>query len=68
MPGSAGDRTHEAPYLLQALTTEHFALQTARAATVAAAKGRASLYMSAVAAAVIATAFIGEATPAGISL
>ena len=41
-------------------TTEHFNLQTARAATVSEANGRASLYLAAVSSNLIALAFIGQ--------
>jgi hypothetical protein len=47
-------------HLLQALTTEHFTLQTARAATITDSNGRAALYLSAVSGAVVALAFIGQ--------
>jgi hypothetical protein len=46
--------------LLQALTTEHFTLQTARAATIADSNGRSALYLSTVSSAVVALAFIGQ--------
>jgi hypothetical protein len=46
--------------LLQALTTEHFTLQTARAATIADSNGRSALYLSTVSGAVVALAFIGQ--------
>ena len=55
-------------YLLQVLTTEHFALQTARSATVAEANGRTSLFISTVAAALVATAFVGQASTWGPQL
>ena len=48
--------------LLQALTTEHFTLQTARAATIADSNGRSALYLSTVSSAVVALAFIGQVT------
>jgi hypothetical protein len=51
--------------LLQALTTEHFVLQTARTATVQEANGRASLFLTAVSSATIALAFIGQVTQMG---
>ena len=38
--------------LLQALTTEHFTLQTARAATIADSNGRSALYLATVSSAV----------------
>jgi hypothetical protein len=46
--------------LLQALTTEHFTLQTARSATIADSNGRSALYLSTVSSAVVALAFIGQ--------
>jgi hypothetical protein len=51
--------------LLQALTTEHFTLQTARAATIADSNGRAALYLSTVTGAVVALAFIGQIAQVG---
>jgi hypothetical protein len=51
--------------LLQALTTEHFTLQTARAATIADSNGRAALYLSTVSGAVVALAFIGQVAHVG---
>jgi hypothetical protein len=41
-------------------TTEHFNLQTARAATISEANGRASIYLAAVSSNLIALAFIGQ--------
>ena len=46
--------------ILQFMTTEHFTLQTARAATVAEANGRSTLYLGSVSSAVVALAFIGQ--------
>lgn len=51
--------------LIQALTTEHFTLQTARAATIADSNGRAALYMGTVSGAVVALAFIGQVAHVG---
>jgi hypothetical protein len=51
--------------LLQALTTEHFTLQTARAATVADSNGRSALYLGTVSSAVVALAFIGQVAHLG---
>jgi hypothetical protein len=48
--------------LLQALTTEHFTLQTARSATIADSNGRSALYLATVSSAVVALAFIGQVT------
>ena len=46
--------------LLQALTTEHFTLQTARSATIMETNGRSTLFLSTVSSAVFALAFIGQ--------
>jgi hypothetical protein len=46
--------------LLQALTTEHFTLQTARSATIADSNGRSALYLATVSSTVVALAFIGQ--------
>jgi hypothetical protein len=46
--------------LLQALTTEHFTLQTARSATIMESNGRSALFLSTVSRAVVALAFIGQ--------
>jgi hypothetical protein len=46
--------------LLQALTTEHFTLQTARSATIMESNGRSALFLSTVSSAVVALAFIGQ--------
>jgi hypothetical protein len=51
--------------LLQALTTEHFTLQTARSATIADSNGRSALYLATVSSAVVALAFIGQLTHTG---
>jgi ABC-type sugar transport system permease subunit len=51
--------------LLQALTTEHFTLQTARAATIADSNGRSALYLATVSSAVVALAFIGQVDSLG---
>jgi hypothetical protein len=46
-------------------TTEHFNLQTARAATVSEANGRASIYLAALSSNLIALAFIGQVSRLG---
>jgi hypothetical protein len=46
-------------------TTEHFNLQTARAATISEANGRASIYLAAVSSNLIALAFIGHMSRLG---
>jgi MFS family permease len=58
------DAEHQQQLLL-ALTTEHFTLQTARAATIADSNGRAALYLSTMSGAVIALAFIGQVADVG---
>jgi hypothetical protein len=51
--------------LLQALTTEHFTLQTARSATIMESNGRSALVLSTVSSAVVALAFIGQVADVG---
>lgn len=51
--------------VMQFMTTEHFTLQTARAATIADASGRASLFLSTVSGALVAIAFIGQVSNLG---
>jgi hypothetical protein len=51
--------------LLQIMTTEHFVLQTARAATVQEANQRANLYLTSVSSATIALAFVAQVTQMG---
>lgn len=46
-------------------TTEHFNLQTARAATISEANGRASIYLAALSSNLIALAFIGQMSHLG---
>ena len=50
------------PAALSALTTEHYTLQSARAATTHESNGRASLYLASVAGGVVALAFVTEST------
>jgi hypothetical protein len=50
------------PAALSALTTEHYTLQSARAATTHESNGRASLYLASVAGGVVALAFVAEST------
>jgi hypothetical protein len=46
-------------------TTEHFNLQTARAATISEANGRANIYLAAVSSNLIALAFVGQISRLG---
>src|SRR3712207_4233069 len=48
-------------------TTEHFNLQTARAATISEANGRASIYLAALSSNLIALAFIGQMSRLGVA-
>jgi hypothetical protein len=50
---------------LSALTTEHFNLQSARVGTIAEANGRSALYLGTLSSAVIALAFVGQASRLG---
>lgn len=63
MDQHTGGATQE--HILQVITTEHFTLQTAKAATVAEANGRAALFLSTVSSAVVALAFIGQVAGMG---
>jgi ABC-type multidrug transport system permease subunit len=51
--------------ILQCMTTEHFVLQTARAATIQEANQRANLFLTSVASATIALAFVAQVTQMG---
>ena len=51
--------------LVQFLTTEHFVLQSARAATVSDATGRATVFLGTVTAGLVALAFLGQTSRLG---
>jgi hypothetical protein len=51
--------------MIQMLTTEQFTLQTARAAAIAEANGRASIFLASVASALVALGFIGQISRVG---
>jgi hypothetical protein len=53
------------PAIVQFLTSEHFVLQSARAATVSDINGRASIFLGTVSAGVVALAFLGQASALG---
>jgi hypothetical protein len=62
------DRPNASPNVGAAVTfatTEHFNLQTARAATVSEANGRATLYLAALSSSLVALAFIGQMSRLG---
>jgi hypothetical protein len=48
--------------IVQFMTTEHFTLQAARSATIAEANGRCALFIGSLSSAVVALAFIGQAS------
>ena len=47
---------------ITALTTEHFALQSTRSATIGEANGRAAIYLSTVSSALVAFGFLAQLT------
>lgn len=51
--------------ILQFMTTEHFALQTAKSATIAEANGRSALFIGSVSSGVVALAFVGQVAGMG---
>jgi hypothetical protein len=60
---SLPDALHDDPQAaVSFLTTEHFNLQTARAATISETNGRASVYLGSVSAGLVAFAFAGQAS------
>jgi hypothetical protein len=62
LAGTLGERLGPA---VTFATTEHFNLQTARAATVSEANGRATLYLAALSSNLIALAFVGQISRLG---
>ena len=59
------DKTARQQQILQFMTTEHYTLQAARAATIAEANGRAASFLGAVSSGVVALAFIGQISQMG---
>ncbi len=59
------DDQPDASVAMTALTTEHFTLQTARAAMVNDASSRMTAFLTAVSASLVALAFVGQASEAG---
>jgi hypothetical protein len=53
------------PAFMQALTTEHFTLQTARAIAVSEENGRTALYIGALSSTLVALALVAQRTPLG---
>ena len=69
MTGPDGDLpgTGPRPAAVTFVTTEHFTLQGARAATIAESTGRATMFLSAVSGGLVALGLIATATRAGIA-
>ncbi|WP_246729066.1 hypothetical protein [Rhizobium leguminosarum] len=59
------DDSNGAKQILQCMTTEHFVLQTARAATIQEANQRANLFLTSVSSGTIALAFVAQVTQMG---
>ena len=59
------DQSKHRGEILQCMTTEHFVLQTARAATIQEANQRANLFLTTVSSATIALAFVAQVTQMG---
>jgi hypothetical protein len=64
-PAVSGGGTRRLGAAVTFATTEHFNLQTARAATVSEANGRASIYLAALSGNLIALAFVGQMSRLG---
>jgi hypothetical protein len=60
--GRAGQPQHDQAFL-QALTTEHFTLQTARAVAVIEGNGRTALYVGALSSTLVALALAAQRSP-----
>jgi hypothetical protein len=67
MSASAPAEAFAGPHWPQFVTTEHFTLATARAATIAEANGRTTLFVSVVAASLVAIGFIGQVSNLGMA-
>jgi hypothetical protein len=59
------EEVHDPQRILQCMMTEHFVLQTARAATIQEANQRANLFLTSVSSATIALAFVAQVTQMG---
>jgi hypothetical protein len=62
---SPASQPEERQAFLQALTTEHFTLQTARAVTVNEGNGRTALYLGSLSSTLIALALVAQRSPLG---
>jgi len=67
MGGDQENRGEDRSAAIQALTTEHAALQAARSATIFDATGRANLFLTAISGSLVALAFIGQVSQMGQS-
>jgi hypothetical protein len=63
--GAGGQPRQPRPVAISLATTEHFALQGARAATISESTGRASMFLSAVSGGLVALGLIATATRVG---
>jgi hypothetical protein len=61
----AEDGESKQQQILQFMTTEHFALQSARSSTIQESLGRASLFLTSVSSVTIALSFVGQVTQMG---
>jgi len=59
------DKIDSAPAIVTFMTTEHFVLQTARAATIAETNGRTALFLGSVSSVLVALAFFGQVSKLG---
>ena len=66
MPDTPAALHDDAQAMVTILTTEHFTLQTARGTTTSESNGRASIYLGAVSAGLVAFAFAGQTSHAAM--
>jgi hypothetical protein len=60
------EENNDTQKILQCMTTEHFVLQTARAATIQEANQRANLFLTSVSSVTIALSFVAQVTDMGL--
>ena len=64
-PAGRAGQPEQGPAFMQALTTEHFTLQTARAVAVSEENGRTALYVGALSSTLVALALVAQRSPLG---
>jgi hypothetical protein len=64
-PAGPATRPEQQQAFMQALTTEHFTLQTARAVAVSEGNGRTALYIGALSSTLVALALVAQRSPLG---